>query len=151
MTKEGAQKTRQRMTYIPQSLRHLVHERARNCCEYCLLNEEDNFLVHEIDHIISENHGGETDADNLCLSCFECNRHKGSDVGSIDPETGNFISFFHPRKNQWNAHFRLNGAVIEPLTPQGRVTVILLNMNSETQVEKRKQRIEMRRYPQYDA
>lgn len=135
------------MTYIPESLRRLVRERARNCCEYCLLSENDNFLAHEIDHIIAEKHGGKTEAENLCLSCFDCNRHKGSDIGSIDHATGIFVTLYHPRQDQWDEHFHLNGAYIEPLTPQGRVTVSLLNMNSDAQVEKRKQLIALQRYP----
>ena len=81
------------MTYIPESLRRLVRNRAGNCCEYYLLSESDNFLSHEVDHIISEKHGGATEADNLCLSCFDCNRHKGSDIGSIDHETGGRPAF----------------------------------------------------------
>lgn len=135
------------MTYISESLRRLVRSQAGNCCEYCLLSESDNFLSHEVDHIISEKHGGATEADNLCLSCFDCNRHKGSDIGSIDHETGAFVRLFHPRKDHWHEHFHLDGAYIEPLTPQGRVTVNLLNVNSDSQVEKRTRLIALGRYP----
>lgn len=57
------------MTYISTELRRFVVERAGNCCEYCLLSQENNFLPFEVDHIISEKHSGETSRDNLCLSC----------------------------------------------------------------------------------
>ena len=75
-------------TYIPPALRRLVYERAGGCCEYCLIPETAVFAGHEIDHIIAQKHGGPTDADNLALSCAVCNKHKGSDLASLDPETG---------------------------------------------------------------
>jgi hypothetical protein len=135
------------MTVISDELRRAVRERARNCCEYCLLNEEDNFLSHEIDHIIAEKHRGATTQDNLCLSCFECNRRKGSDIASLDTDTNVLTALFHPRHHRWAEHFRLNGVVIEPLTPIGRVTVYLLQMNSDEQVTKRQQLARFGRYP----
>jgi len=85
-------------SYISAELRRQVRERAKNCCEYCRLNEAGNYLTREVNHIISENHRGEITLDNLCLSCFDCNRYKGSHVGSIDLETDLFVSLFHPRK-----------------------------------------------------
>jgi hypothetical protein len=135
------------MTYVPEPLRRLVFERANGCCEYCRLGHEDNFVSHEVDHIIAEKHRGETTADNLCLSCIDCNRHKGTDFASIDLETGQVALLFDPRRDQWNDHFRLNGPEIEPRTPQGRVTVFLLDMNSLTQLAKRAELIEINRYP----
>lgn len=135
------------MTYIAEALRRLVIERAQGCCEYCLLHQDDNFMPHEVDHIIAEKHRGETSADNLCLSCIDCNRHKGSDFASIDPETKQVALLFNPRQDQWNDHFRLVDTYIEPLTPQGRVTVFLLDMNATEQVAKRAELIRLYRYP----
>ena len=76
------------MTYIPADLRRLVIERAGGRCEYCLMHVADRLLPFEIDHVIAEKHGGETDADNLCLACYRCNGFKGSDIASADPQTG---------------------------------------------------------------
>jgi len=135
------------MAYIPDALRSLVFERAHGCCEYCRLSYEDNFASHEVDHIIAEKHRGETTADNLCLSCLDCNRHKGADFASIDLETAQVALLFNPRRDQWSDHFRLEGANIEPLTPQGRVTVFLLDMNSPRQLAKRAELIQISRYP----
>jgi ABC-type molybdenum transport system ATPase subunit/photorepair protein PhrA len=45
-------------TYIPASLRRLVVERARNCCEYCLIPQEIVLAKHQVDHVIAEKHGG---------------------------------------------------------------------------------------------
>ena len=41
-----------------------------------------------MEHIIAEKHDGITESGNLALSCPCCNRFKGTDLGSIDPETG---------------------------------------------------------------
>lgn len=69
----------------------------------------------QIDHIISEKHGGATEADNLALACTFCNLNKGSDIASLASD-GNLARFFNPRQDKWAEHFRLTGAVIEPLT-----------------------------------
>jgi hypothetical protein len=52
-------------SYVSAALRQLVAERAEYLCEYCLLYEEDTFFGCEVDHIISEKHGGPTVAENL--------------------------------------------------------------------------------------
>lgn len=135
------------MTYISAELRRAVRERANYRCEYCLLHEDDNFLPHEVDHIIAEKHRGETLLENLCLSCFDCNRNKGSDIASIDVETNRLTPLFNPRAERWSDHFRLNEAVIEPHTAIGRVTEYLLAMNNDEQVQKRSDLIELGRYP----
>ena len=79
------------MSYIPDALRRHIHDLAKDCCEYCLIDERFSHLSHEIDHVIAEKHRGETVADNLCLACFDCNRHKGSDFASFDPQTGDIV------------------------------------------------------------
>ncbi|WP_225912631.1 HNH endonuclease [Nostoc flagelliforme] len=50
-------------------------------CEYCQLPAEVAFFPHEIDHVIAQKHGGETNAENLALTGWRCNRHKGTDLG----------------------------------------------------------------------
>jgi hypothetical protein len=130
------------ISYIPAALRRLVEERAKHECEYCLLPAKVAFFSHEIDHIIAEKHGGETNADNLALTCWRCNRYKGSDLGSFDPETGNFSFLFNPRKQKWKANFIFSEVVIIGLTPEGRTTIKLLQMNSEERLaERRKLRL----------
>src|SRR5438445_2699259 len=116
------------LKYIPAALRRLVRARARECCEYCLAPERLTLATHWIDHIVAEKHGGQTEEGNLALSCVLCNQHKGTDLTSIDPQTGQIAPLFHPRRDQWPAHFCLLGAQIELLTPTGRVTVRLLQL-----------------------
>jgi len=135
------------MTYIPESLRQQVIERARQCCEYCLVHQHDSLYKHEVDHITAEKHRGETVENNLCLSCLECNRHKGSDFGSFDLETRQITLLYNPRLQKWSDHFRLEGARIIPLTPEGRVTVFLLQLNDEMRIRERRVLIDAGRYP----
>jgi hypothetical protein len=135
------------MTYIPESLRREVIERAEGCYEYCLIHQQDSLYAHEVDHIIPEKHRGETSAANLCLACLDCNRYKGSDFASFDPETGQITPLFNPRQQVWNDHFRLESARIIPLSPEGRVTVFVLRLNHEIRVRARRALIEAGRYP----
>ena len=122
---------------IPESLRRQVRERVQGLCEYCLTYEEDTIFPHQADHIIAEKHGGMTTLENLAWSCFTCNNHKGTDIGSIDPFTGKLTPLYNPRRQQWRRHFRLNGGRIAPLTASGRVTVFLLHLNDEWRIDER--------------
>ena len=125
------------MTYIPAALRRQVYERAKGCCEYCLIPDLAAFSAHEIDHIVAEKHGGLTEAENLALSCTLCNKHKGSDLTSIDPETSQIVTLYHPRQDLWHEHFQLKDAEIVPLSAKGRVTIRLLQLNRRDRVEER--------------
>jgi hypothetical protein len=123
--------------YVPAAVRRLVRQRAGERCEYCLVPEQVTLAAHWVDHVVAEKHGGQTLEDNLALSCVLCNQHKGSDLTSIDPESSAIVALFHPRRDRWADHFRLNGARIEPLTPTGRVTVRLLQLNHPERIEER--------------
>lgn len=118
------------MTYIPDALRKIVSERAESRCEYCRLHQDNAYFTHEIDHIYAEKHGGETVESNLCLACSDCNRYKGSNLCSLDPQSGDVVTLYHPRNDKWSDHFRLNeSGLIEPLTATGRVTERVLVFN----------------------
>src|SRR5688572_26326273 len=116
-------------TYIPAVLRRLVRTRAGGVCEYCLMAEGDRTVTFEVDHVLSEKHGGPTEADNLAHACPKCNRAKGTDLTSFDAPTRAFVRFFNPRQDYWWDHFALVGARIEPLTDIGRVTATILQFN----------------------
>src|SRR4051812_43272980 len=115
--------------YIYSELRLLVRQRSAETCEYYLIPESHSFFPHEIDHITAQQHGGETVESNLALSCVLYNEHKGTNLTSIDPQTGQIVSLFHPRRDKWLDHFRLDAERIEPLTPVGRATARLLQFN----------------------
>lgn len=123
---------------ISESLRRLVAERAAYRCEYCLIHEEDSYSTHQVDHIISRKHGGRSSTDNLAYSCFRCNVWKGTDIGSLNPSTGEFSRLFHPRRHRWEDHFVLRDFRIEPLTDEGEATVRLLKLNLDKRVVERK-------------
>ena len=126
------------MTYIPASLRRQVIERAKNRCEYCLLPAEVAFFPHEVDHVIAEKHGGTTTIDNLAFACWRCNRHKGSDLTSFDPNTQALSPLFNPRTQVWTEHFAYEAETMVGLTPEGRTTISLLQLNSQERLIERR-------------
>ncbi len=91
--------------------------------------EELLFAGCEVDHIISLKHGGLTELPNLALSCARCNRAKGTDIGSVHPDSGEFVRLFNPRRDRWDEHFRFDSARIIGLTTIGQVTVNVLQFN----------------------
>jgi HNH endonuclease len=125
------------MPEVSAALRAQVRSRAAGRCEYCKVPETVTALQHEVDHIIATKHGGETGSANLALCCTLCNRYKGTDLASIDPESGDIERLFHPRRHPWHDHFRLQGGTILPLTAVGRVTIRLLQLNRAERVLER--------------
>lgn len=125
-------------TYISAALRRLVRDRANYACEYCLIPEMAVLVPHEVDHVIAEKHGGQTDENNLALACTICNKYKGSDLASIDPSNGEIVRLYQPRHDRWCNHFQLKEGEIIPLNAIGRVTVRLLQMNRPERVEERR-------------
>ena len=138
-------------SYINDDLRHLVATRADYLCEYCLIAEADTFFGCQVDHIISLKHGGGTEPENLAYACAFCNRHKGSDIASIAPETGRLVRFYNPRADRWANHFRLNGDVIEPLTEISEATARILRFNSPDRILEREALIKAGSYPTAEA
>jgi len=125
------------MPDIGEALRTQVRDRAKRRCEYCLVPDTLTFLEHEIDHILAVKHGGQTSPENLAWCCTLCNRHKGSDIASIDRQTDRMEPLFHPRRDRWRDHFELRGGEIVPRTAVGRVTVRLLRLNQPERVKER--------------
>ena len=123
---------------VSATLRQLVIARARGCCEYCLYPQIASFVSFEMEHIFAEKHRGQSVQGNLALACPYCNRYKGSDLGSIDPETGLLTPFFNPRTQQWSEHFKFVNGFIYPLTAEGRVTVEILQLNLKERVAERR-------------
>jgi len=93
---------------------------------------------HEPDHIIAKQHGGETTLENLALACMQCNRCKGPNIASVDPETKRIVPLFHPRTDRWSDHFRADDERITPLTAVGRATAALLEFNRTDREETRR-------------
>jgi len=135
-------------SYVSSDLRRLVRHRSRECCEYCGMPEKFTFAPHEVGHIIAEKHRGETSAGNLALACVSCNKHKGSDVASVDPDTGETVRLFNPRIDAWREHFDLErDGIVRPLTAVGRVTVFLLQLNRDDRRRERETLFETGAFP----
>jgi hypothetical protein len=104
-------------------------------------------LPFQIDHIIARKHHGPTRPGNLCLACFACNNHKGSNISGIDVKTKKIVGLFNPRRHKWSRHFRWAGPVLVGLTPSGRATVAVLEINLDYRINFRQKLIEEGLFP----
>ena len=138
-------------SYISADLRRQVQMRANDLCEYCLIHEDDTVFGCQVDHIVSEKHQGETEADNLCYACAICNRSKGTDIGSIAPSTGDYVRFYNPRTDRWGDHFDLNEAQIVPKTTIGEATAKTLGFSGSERIQEREALRSVGRYPPAEA
>ena len=102
-----------------------------------MLRQECCELTHHIEHIVSKQHGGLDDIENLALACHRCNLRKGPNLAGFDPVTGEFVPLFHPRRDRWREHFLLRDVKVEGHTPVGRATVQVLAMNDARRLELR--------------
>ncbi len=111
--------------------RQAVRERAGGRCEYCRLPEKLTApLPFHAEHIVARQHRGPDDESNLAWACHRCNRIKGPNPASFDPDTNELVRLFNPRTDRWQEHFRLEGVRVVGLTPIGRTTIFLLELNS---------------------
>ncbi len=137
--------------YISDEIREIDAARANYLCEYCLIHENDTFLKCQVDHIISLKHSGETELDNLAYACANCNRNKGSDIGSILQPAKEFLRFFNPRTDVWAEHFEFEETIIQPLTGIAKVTAQILAFNHIDRIIERQTLIELGRHPSLAA
>jgi hypothetical protein len=107
----------------------------QECCE----------LTHHIEHIVSKQHGGVDDVENLALACHRCNLRKGPNLAGLDPAPGEFVPLFHPRRDRWREHLLLRDVKVEGHTPVGRATVQVLAMNDARRLELRSELLANRR------
>ena len=85
--------------------RQQVRLRARHRCEYCRLPQAAApFLTFHIEHIQAQQHIADDSLDNLALACPDCNRHKGPNLTTLDPQTRSIVTLFHPRQHLWEDH-----------------------------------------------
>ncbi len=132
---------------MDKALEELVRQRAGHVCEYCRIPQALYLSHFQIDHIIAQQHGGPTTADNLALACYRCNLHKGPNIASLDSLTGQLVPLFHPRRNRWADHFEWQGAVLVGRTPVGRATISVLAINHPDYVGVREELIEEGLFP----
>ena len=114
---------------IPAELRRAVVERAGGHCEYCGLAQAGQEAAFHVDHAVPVSAGGPTGLDNLALACVSCSLRKGARRIAPDPQTGEAVALFNPRRDAWRVHFCWDGVRVVGLTPIGRATVETLRMN----------------------
>ncbi len=123
------------MSLSKKRLRNIVRRRANERCEYCRLPEMLSGSIFHIDHIFPEKHGGRDVKGNLALSCPWCNFSKSCNLSGIDSITNKIEPLFHPREMNWFDHFAFRGFRLTGLTPTGRATIQVLQMNSEDHLD----------------
>ena len=127
--------------------RSTVAIRAANRCEYCFIHQDDSFQSHEVDHIVSQKHRGDSSLANLAYACAKCNAWKGSDIAGYSGEDFFLTPLFHPRRDRWEEHFRLVDGEIVPRTAIGETTARLLKLNLAGRISERLILAESGRYP----
>ena len=123
---------------VPAADKRWVRERAAGRCEYCRLAAAwEPFFTYRVEHIVARQPGGADHPVNLAFACHHCNLLKGPNLTSIDPDGGSVTSLFNLRTPVWTEHFRCDGGLVIGLTPEGRTTVFLLQMNAAHRMELR--------------
>ena len=133
---------------ISADIRRQVLARANYRCEYCLIWQDDYYDYFQIDHIRSIKHGGLTVLSNLAYccpdcnrykgtdlgSCPECNLHKGSDLGTFLGSDTHFTRFFNPRTDLWQDHFEAFEGALYPKTAIAEATIKIFQLNDPDRV-----------------
>jgi hypothetical protein len=132
---------------VAKSIDYAVRERASDRCEYCLAPQSQSRFRFWIDHVIALKHRGATTLANLALACIFCNRHKGANVGGIDPLDGRHSRLFNPRTDRWAEHFRWRGLELVGRSAIGRTTVDVLEMNHRDQIRRRRDMLRVGLWP----
>lgn len=83
---------------MDEATRDLVRRRAGDRCENCRLPQQAGVLTFHVDHIVAKQHldDSQDDAQFFCLAWNRCNAYKGTNLASVDPETGLQVPLFHP-------------------------------------------------------
>ena len=107
----------------------LVSARAGQRCEYCRMHQELQGALFHVEHIVPRKLGGSEDLDNLAWACPGCNLSKALRVTLRDPLSGQDVPVFHPRQDQWAAHFTWQGYELVGVTSIGRALVDAFILN----------------------
>lgn len=135
------------MSYIAAELRRFVIQRAAGRCEYCGLSQEGQEATFHVDHVIPVTAGGETVAENLALACVSCSLRKAARQTVIDPQSGQEVPLYNPRRDSWHEHFQWEGVYLVGLTEIGRATIEALNVNRALILAIRQEEAALGRHP----
>jgi hypothetical protein len=125
---------------VTRRIRAQVFQRANGCCEYCRSQALYTTESFDVEHVIPIVRGVPTVLENLALSCSNCNGHKYDKIEAYDAASEQVVALFHPRRDIWSEHFAWSEdyTQIEGMTPIGRATVELLNMNAQNLINWRR-------------
>ncbi len=129
-----------------------IRIQAQNRCGYCLLPQNLNPTLLEIEHIIPTATGGTDEEENLWLACRECNSHKSTKTHGLDKTAKRRVRLFDPRRQKWKRHFKFNENKTKIIgkTACGRATVETVKLNNDTLVSVRKLWVEFDLFPPED-
>jgi hypothetical protein len=130
-----------------QTLVTLVRQQAQGFCEYGHLPQANSAIPFEIDHVRARKHKGLTVEENLALACFFCNSAKGPNISGFDPDSGQIVPLFNPRRQTWSRHFRWAGPILVGRTRCGRATIDVLAINDPAFIALREALIDACRFP----
>ena len=108
--------------------------RAGNRCEYCQMHQALQGATFHVEHIVPRSRGGSSPLENLAWSCPGCKLHKAGRVEFSDPESGDIVALFNPRRDYWDDHFEWIGFELVARSPVGRATCEALNLNQERRI-----------------
>ena len=113
------------------SVRERIAARAQYRCEYCLCPESHSLNSFAVEHIEPLAVGGKDEEDNLADSCGGCNGYKGFATTGTDPETGQEVRLYHPRRDVWKEHFAWSEdtLMLVGVSAIGRATIERLRLN----------------------
>jgi hypothetical protein len=126
--------------------RELVRQRAGRRCEYCLFPDHALNLPFHVEHIVANIHRVDDSLENLAWACPRCNLRKGTNLSTIDEESGKRVELYNPRSMNWTDHFEVINGQIVGISPCGRGTARLLDMNNEIRLNHRRRLIEFNEF-----
>jgi len=129
--------------------RFLVIHRANRHCEYCKFPLDYSHDSFHLEHILPQAKGGTHDLKNVALSCEGCNIGKRAYTEWPDPQDGMVVRLFNPRIDSWKGHFKWSEDLTQiiAITPVGRATSVLLELNRFGLVNSRKGLIAIGAHP----
>ncbi len=131
---------------IADEIREQVRQRANLLCEYCHTKERWQYVRFTVDHVVPSE---DSSPGNLALACFHCNHRRSDKIVAVDPETGETVQIFNPRRHIWKKHFAwsADGLHIVAVTSIGRATATLLELNRERILFIRQADVVVKRHP----
>ena len=113
----------------PSDLESQVRLRAADRCEYCRMHQSLQGATFHVEHVVPRVRGGETTLENLAWACPSCNLHKSDRTEATDPQTGDVVSLFNPRVDDWAAHFDWHGHELIARSSVAQAKIAALNLN----------------------